>query len=324
MNILVTGSTGFIGKHLVKELLSMNHNVFCLLRGDKQEDFRGNTRVRLVNGDIRDTDLEHRLPAKIDLVYHLAGIIGKWNIPEITYVDMNFKGTANLLKACVRLNAKRFIYCSTAGVLGPFKDSLLDESAPYNPTNIYEETKAEAEKLILEYTQTGKIEATIVRPEFVYGPGDFHVFGLFKLIKKGLFPLIDSGKALLHPTFIDDVIQGLKLCLSEKAIGQVYILAGERFISVKEFVNVIAKILKIRPPLINISKSTANFMATVFEASARLFRFEPPLTKARIKFFTQSRAFKINKIVEDLGYRPVSLEKGLTKTILWYKDNGYL
>lgn len=324
MKVLVTGGTGFIGSYLVKKLISDGHYVFCLVRDLKKGEMLRIGGAVLINGDIRDSSFIEKIPEGIDLVYHLAGVLRKWDIPAQVYYDTHVRGTGNLLQACVNKRIKRFIHCSSVTVLGTSGEALFDEKSPYQSTGIYENTKAEAEKLVLTYVNNGEIEATIIRPTIVYGPADLHVLRLFKAIKNGRFPLIDSGKALLQPTYIEDVISGFELCLNNKGVNQIYILAGERPITVREFVNIIAKIMGVMPPKINIPRHIANFIALTFEVAGKVFKFTPPFTRANIKFFTENKACKINKAIKELGYKPINLEEGLRKTIEWYKKNGYL
>jgi len=121
---------------------------------------------------------------------------------------VHVQGTKNILEASQKHNIKKFIYCSTAGVTGPAAHLPQDESLPYNPSNIYEVTKAEAEKSVLQYHRENGLPVIVIRPEFVYGPGDMHTLGYLKTVRKRMFILIDGGKAFLHPTYIDDLTHG--------------------------------------------------------------------------------------------------------------------
>ncbi len=325
MNIFITGGTGFIGGHLLKMLSSKGHRIFCLVRNRQKAEIMRKGGITPIFGDIRDDNFIKQMPEGLDLVCHLAGILGKWGISNKIYEDIHIRGTENLLRACVELNIRRFIHCSSVGVLGPTGDFSFNEDAPCNPTSIYEYTKAEAEKLVLKYARNGKIDATIIRPAVVYGPGDFHMLGVFKAIKKGIFPLIEDGKALFQPTYIEDVIQGFELCLNNRrTINQIYILVGEKAVTVREFVNLAARIMGVTPPQINISRKKAGFIALLFETAGRIFRLSPPFTRAAVKFFTENKVYKIDKAIRELGYRPINLEEGLRRTIEWYRLNLYL
>ena len=224
-------------------------------------------------------------------------------------------------------NIKQFIHISSAGVLGPLTDGVVaDESFPYNPSNVYEKTKCEAEKEILNFCEKQKIPFTIIRPEFVYGPGDTHVLGLFKAIRDKRFVILGDGRSFLHPTYIDDLIQGISMCTyNENAYGKVFLITGNKPLNVKELALIIAeecgvRLLKIRIPLI-----FANITATVLELMAKVGNFEPLLTSSRVKFFTENRVFSIQKAQNELGYRSkIGFREGVKRTIHWYRQNGYL
>ena len=232
--------------------------------------------------------------------------------------DINVQGTKNILNESKEGKVKKFIFCSSAGVLGPI--IFGNESNLYNPSNLYEKTKVEAEKLVLK----SGLNYIIIRPEFVYGPMDDHVLPLFKTIKNKKFFIIGDGSSLLHPTFVDDLTQAFVKCLDPKIKNKVYIIAGEKATRVKELYKLIAKKLNVKTNETPIPLSIATILAFILENSAKIFKFDPIITKSKIRFFTENRAFNTSKARKEIGYRPIKLEKGIEKTIAWYKQEGYL
>jgi len=327
-NILITGSTGFIGKHLIKVLLEhkMRVNINVLVR--KTSDIsclKSLGEMRFLYGDLKDkASLKSSLKGT-NIVFHLAGILGKYGVPETDYYAINTEGTRNLLEACAENGQiRQFIYLSSAGVLGPNVKNA-NEGYPLNPSNVYERTKAEAENIVFDYYREKRVPVTVLRPEFLYGPGDMHLLGLFKAIKKRIFFLIDGGPSLLHPTYIEDAIQALLICCGNTAtIGEAYLIAGERSITVKEFTGLIAKYLGVKRIDKALSAKTAELIARFFEFSLPILNIDPPLTLSRVKFFTESRSYDTSKAKKDLGLQPFALEEGIKKTIEWYKSKGYL
>ena len=320
MRIFVTGGTGFIGSHLIDSLIEKNHEVVALLRKSSNVQYLQGHEVELVYGDI--TEKNSIKLNNIDVVFHLAGILGGWNIPEKKYWDVNLDGTRNMLDACLNKNIKQFVYLSTAGVLGPNVKNA-DESFPYNPSNIYEKTKAEAEKLVLEYNKKHGLPVTVLRPEFVYGPRDMHVLGLFRAIKKRRFFLIDGGKSFLHLTYISDLVRAFNGCINGNILGT-YLIAGERAVTVEELVGTIAKELGVTLPKIYVPKNIANFIAKSSEIFSRLSGTQPLLTCSQVRFFTEDRSFDTSLAGRELGFKPIRLEEGIRKTVEWYKQNGLL
>jgi len=321
MKILVTGATGFIGNNLVKELVSKGHKVRCLVREtSRKEDvnYLKKLKVELFKGDLTDKKSLKGICGEIGIVYHLTGILGGFNVSEKLIFDINVKGTKNILNESKESKVKKFIFCSSAGVLGPIISG--DESNPYNPSNFYEKTKVEAERLVLK----SGLDYIIIRPEFVYGLRDNHVLPLFRAIKYKKFFIIGYGNSLLHPTYIDDLTQAFIKCLDQKIKNKVYIIAGEKAIRVKELYKLIAGKLNMRINKTHIPILIVSILTFILENSAKIFKFNPILTKSRIRFFTENRSFNTSKASKELGYKPIKLEKGIKKTIRWYKQKGHL
>ncbi|MBI4778182.1 NAD-dependent epimerase/dehydratase family protein [Candidatus Desantisbacteria bacterium] len=323
MKVLITGSTGFIGNHLVRRLAANEHQVRVLVRSLLKFD---DIPVEVVCGDIAMADSLAGICKGVDVVFHLAGILGQWGKSEQVYWDINVKGTENILRECLNSGVKRFIYCSTAGVVGPTNGKLMDESYPYNPSNIYEKTKCEAEKMVREFYSKYGLPIVVIRPEFIYGPGDMHVLGLFRAIKKGIFPIIGGGRSTLHPTYIDDLISGFELGMKiDNAMGNTYFIAGEEVVSVKRLAEAMAKAMGVSLPQIYLPEWVTRAGASILEPVAKVLNIESPLNHAKINFFTQPRGVSILKARKELGYNPqVGLEEGLKKTVEWYQSQGYL
>lgn len=327
MKALVAGGTGFIGSHIVRDLLSKGIQVRILVRQSKNIGSLTEEGIDFVHGDILKIDSLRKWIKDVDLVYSAFGVLGHWNIPEQAYWEINTTGVKNLLESCVNGHIKQFIHISSAGVLGPLPDGVVaDESFPLNPSNIYERTKGEAEKEILKCGTELGFPFTIIRPEFVYGPGDMHVLGLFKAVGARRFFLLGRGESLLHPTYIDDLIQGISLCMdNEDAMGEVFLITGDKPLTVKELAGVMAEELDVPFPKLRVPLLFARSMAKALESGARLARFEPPLTVSQVKFFTQNRAFSFEKARKVLGYTPIiSFREGVRRTIHWYRENNYL
>lgn len=327
MKAFVTGATGFIGSHIIDNLIRKGIQVRALVRNNSNTVRLMNRGIEFVYGDVLDRSSLKKHIGDIDLVFSAFGILGQWGMPEETYRDINTKGVKNLIESCLDSGIKQFIHISSAGVLGPLPQGVVaDESFPYNPSNIYEETKCEAEKEIISFAKREGLPFTVIRPEFVYGPGDIHVLGLFKAVKVGKFFILGNGRSLLHPTYIDDLVQGISLCIDNKAaIGKIFLITGEHPISVEDLAKTIADELGVSLPKIKIPLFVANIAAVLFEWGTKVAGYEPLLTISRVKFFTENRSFSCRKAADELGYVPrVNFREGVRRTVRWYRDNGYL
>jgi nucleoside-diphosphate-sugar epimerase len=209
---------------------------------------------------------------------------------------------------------------SSPGVLGPITGEPADENAPIAPSNAYERSKAAAEKLARTYPA-----AIIVRPEFVYGPGDTHVLGLFRAVKRGVFFFVGTGKHTCHPTFISDAVAGMLLCIEKGRPGLIYQVAGPRPVTFRELGCTIAAALEVRPPWMMVPRPFALLGAYGLEALGSVIGRTPPLSRAGVAFFGESRRFSWQKARRELGYRPqVELAEGVGKTVAWYRERGVL
>ena len=327
MKALVAGGTGFIGSHVVKDLVSKGIQVRVLIRKNSHIRFLPHKEIEFIQGNILDINSLRNHTEDVDLVYSAFGILGQWGISEQMYREVNTKGVKNLLESCLDGQIKQFIHISSAGVLGPLPDGVVaDESFPYNPSNIYEKTKCEAEKEILKCDEKYGVPFTIIRPEFVYGPRDTHVLRLFKAIRAKRFFLLGNGQSFLHPTYIDDLIQGISICTdNENAVGKIFLITGDKPLPVKELAEIIAEELDVRLPKIRIPLLFAHTTAKIMELVAKVAHFDPPLTRSRVKFFTENRAFSCQKARTELGYIPkVDFREGVRRTISWYREDSFL
>jgi dihydroflavonol-4-reductase len=328
---LVIGGTGFIGGCIADMLRRKDYEVCVTVRSKDAPELKNpssDPQLKFLYGNVLDPDSIRGCLRGSDLVFGCFGLLGKWGLSDRDYWQTNVVGVANLLKAISEAGIRQFIHLSSAGVLGPLADGVIaDESHRFNPSNIYETTKCEAEKEVHRYAGEHRIPFTIVRPEFVYGPGDMHVFGLFRAIQRKRFPLIGSGKSLLHPTYIDDLVQGILLCAgNQNAYGKTYLITGDRSVSVKHLGTTIARALNVPLLPVRLPKPVALAMAGICESLARILNHrEPVLTRARVKFFSENRAFSNARAHRELGYVPrMGLDEGVRRTVSFYREKGLL
>lgn len=327
MRVFVTGGTGFTGSHLVERLVKEGYEVRALARKTSNTELFKRLGVEIITGDITDKEVVTKAVKGFDMVYHLAAMYREGGgIGEKPFWDVNVVGTKNILDASKNANVGRFIHCSTAGVHGHISNPPADESYPYNPGDVYQKTKVEGEKLALDYI-AGGLPGVVVRPVGIYGPGDIRFLKLFKYIQTGRFVMVGDGKVLYHLTHIDDLVDGFILCgEKENALGQTYIIAGERFVSFNELVELIANALDVKKPKMRFPFFWPVWAAALLcEIVCYPLRIDPPIFRRRVDIFRKDRAFDISKARNELGFEPkVGLEEGIKKTAEWYKKEGYL
>jgi nucleoside-diphosphate-sugar epimerase len=327
MTILVTGATGFLGTALVTELVKRGEEVRVLARDEQKARQQFGDAVRIITGEIADVKEVERAVDGASVIYHLVGRLYHPGVPKDLYRQTHVEGTRILLAACKgQSQLKRIVHCSTTGVHGATGTTPAAEDAPFAPTNPYEATKLEAELLALQAYKEDGLPVSVARPGLVYGPGDLHLLGFFASIKKGLFRVIDGGKALLHPIYIDDMTTAFLLCAEKpEALGRSYNIAGERPVTIRELAAAIARAQGKTLPGGSIPLWLANLASDIFAVMPGMQGERAPLTRSRVAFLTHSRVYDISRARSELGFAPaVDLEEGMKRTAAWYRKHGYL
>jgi nucleoside-diphosphate-sugar epimerase len=327
MRILVTGGTGFTGKALVGRLLNDGHDVIALdyKEGLKTQELC-DAGVEVVIGSVTDKDVVQRCMNGVEIVHHLAAAFRELNVPTSHYDEVNVGGTTNMLEAAKAVGVRKFVYCSTCGVHGNIDDPPGGEDAPIRPADYYQRTKYEAEPLVLKRVEDG-MNATILRPAAIYGPGDpERFFMIFKRVASGRFPMFGTGKTLYHPLYIDNLIDAFILAMDEdKGNGQAYLIADEEYVEIEDLVRRVGKALGVDVRVPHYPVWPLVVAGHVCEKACSPFHIAPPIFPRRVDWFRQNRAFKIEKAKRDLGYKPaVGLDEGLKRTAEWYREEGYL
>jgi nucleoside-diphosphate-sugar epimerase len=323
---LVTGATGFLGRHLVRRLLARGDVVRILARSPAKAQPLVERGAKVVVGEVTDRTALREALDGVNTVYHLAGRLFEPGGPAEAYRRIHVDGTHALLELSVqRAHLRRFVHCSTTGVLGVTGDIPADENAPYRPTNAYEETKAEAERLVRDLARGG-FPAAIVRPGLVYGPGDEHLLGLFRAIDRGMFRPIGSRSVFLHPIYIDDMTEAFVRCADDpRAIGEAFHIAGAVPVTIAELAATIAAAVGVPQPAGTIPLPLARIVAAIGDAFPPPLRRRAPLTRTRLDFLTHSRVYDVSKARTALGFEATTdLRTGIERSVAWYRNEGYL
>jgi len=326
VKILVTGATGFVGAHLVRRLIAEGHQVRCLARAASRTAGLEALGAEVVRGDVTEASSVAASAASCEAAFHLAALLGKWGVKESDLRRVNVEGTRHVVAACRAAGVRRFVHVSTPGVVGIRGLALATETDTPQPTGPYERTKWEAEQAVVAANRDGRMEVVIVRPDFVYGPGDVRRVELYGRIRRGRFRLLGDGSARVRPTYVDDVIDGMMLALAvPAAAGQVLNIAGPRLMSFREFMAGVARSLGVEPPRAGVPICLARAAALVTAPVGVLLRRPPLVTRSRIRFLTVDHGTSIQKAQRVLGYAPrVNLDDGLARTVAWYREQGLL
>lgn len=317
MRVLVTGAGGFVGSHLVDSQLAQGHQVRATdLHLAHLAPAAVQPNLEPVRGDLTDDALLPRLVEDVEVVYHLASAHLDVSQPDSYYHHVNVTATQNLLTAAHAAGVRRFVHCSTNGVLGEIQQIPANETAPCNPTNIYEQTKLLGERAALAFHKETGLPVVVARPAWVYGPRCPRTARLLRTIKKGRFVMFGPGRTLRHPIYISDAVRGLELCAERGKPGEIYFLAGERAVSLNELTQTIAAVQGVRPPLLRLPLSLGLAAAYLFQTLFSLLRRQPPISRRTLDFYLKDNAYDISKARRDLGFNPqIDLPTGLSETL---------
>lgn len=330
MRVLVTGVTGFTGGHLARHLLARGAHVRGLVRekslGRPEVQALREAGVEIVAGDLTDAAAVAAACQGVEVVHHIAATYREAGQPESAYRAINVNGVRNILDGARAAGARRVVHCSTGGVHGHVANPPANEDAPFNPGDVYQDTKLEGEQVARAAGRVGDLEVVIARPIGIYGPGDRRFLKMFRGIARRQFPVLGSGEVFYHLTYIDDLCEGFRLCGEVPgAAGRTYILGGPRYTTLNELVALIADALGVKPLPFHLPVWPFWVAGALCEAVCVPLRIEPPLYRRRVDFYTKSRAFDITRARTELGYAPaVDLQDGIRRTIAWYRQQGLL
>ncbi len=323
---LVTGGTGFLGSELIRQLREKHIAVRALVRPGANTETLKTLGVELAEGDLRDIESLRRATNGIYGVYHIGAIFRQAEFGESVFFDINVDGTRKLLDASIESGVKRFVHCSTGGVLGNVQNPPGNENTPYNPGDMYQRSKVEGEKLALEYFRTGKIRGVVIRPAMIYGPGDTRNLKMFRMVARGTFFYVGKGNTPVHFVDVRDVAKAFILAMEhEEQSGGIYHIPGESSVPLKNVVEIISKRLGVSEPWLHIPVLPMQLLGSLCEVVCRPLGVKPPLYRRRVDFFTKTRHFDGSRAEKELGYHPSKhLEQEVTEITDWYREHGWL
>jgi len=277
-------------------------------------------------GSLGDRSSLARAVKNVEVVYHIAAVYRQAGMPAAAYRAVNATAVGALIEAAASAGARRVVHCSTVGVHGDIEKPPATEDAPIKPGDIYQVTKVEGERIAHEASARTGVPVTIARPSGIYGPGDRRLLKLFRGIARRRFVVLGSGDIFYHLTYIDDLVEGFRLCGEvPAAANRTYILAGGEVTTLNELMTLIAREAGVEPPKLKLPAWPFWLAGAACEAVCAPFGIEPPIYRRRVDFFTKSRAFDIGRARAELGYAPrVGLRDGIQRTLAWYRENGWL
>lgn len=326
MRVALTGASGYTGGHILKRLLARGDSVKALVRGGAVTPELTSTGAEIIRGVLANADDAQRLVQGCDAVMHIAAVYRTAGHPDSYYREINVEGTRKLLEASAQAGVRRFVHTSTVGVHGDVRNPPADENAPIAPSDIYQQTKAEADALAREFGRAHGLEVAIVRPGAIYGPGETRLLKVFRSIARGRYAVVGKGTPHYHLVYIDDLVDGFLLALDRpEAAGEAFIIAGPRSVSQDELAREVAAATGGSVWPFHIPAWPIQRLGDIVEAICIPLGIEPMIHRRRVDFWVKNRSFSIEKARRLLGYAPkVDWIEGINRTARWYRDNGWL
>src|SRR5438874_5136755 len=326
MKVLITGATGLLGGHLIKELQQRNEQIRALVLPVENADSLIERGIEVVRGDITDASSLPPAVKDVDLIFHLAGMMAVWR-PLADYRLVNVTGSENLYKAAQQAGVRRYIHTSSHTVYGLGYGRFLIENDPLRPDpDPYSLTKAEGDRLMRRLMLTSEMETVILRPGTFFGPGDRLHFGrMAQKMKGGKGVIIGRGNNALPFCYVTDVVQGFMLAAYHKnAPGNVYNITNDRPMTQQEIFDAIADDVHGKRPTLHLPYLPIYYGAIVAEkVVARVTRTKPVVTQLGAMMFGSDNRHSVEKARRELGYEPkVDLRTGITVAAEWFNAGG--
>lgn len=325
--VLVTGATGFTGLPLTRALAKQGCVVHAIARHTADIGPLQDLGIQWFRGDVSDPAVVNAATAGVAYIFHLAAIYRVAVLPDAEYRRINVTGTQLVAEAALRQPGfQRLVHVSTVGVYGHVNNPPAREETPFNPGDIYQETKVEAEVWLRGFAHERHLPHTIIRPAAIYGPGDRRLLKIFKMANKPVFLLLGYSKGLYHLIHVEDLVRGLLLAAVHPAAqGEAFICGNPQAVTLVRMGRVIAAALGKPCRVLRLPAWPVFLAADLCEALCRPLGLLPPLYRRRVAFFTKDRSFDTSKIRTRLGFEPhYTIESGLTMTAQWYREQGWL
>lgn len=312
--VLVTGGTGFLGRHVVAGLLRQGRRVRVLARAEPAEPLPAG--VELARGDLRDAAAVRTACDGVDAVVHAGALSQPWG-RAAEFEAVNVHGTAHVLAGCRAAGVRRLVHVSSPSVAFTGRDQReIPDDAPFAPRCLcdYSRTKRAAEELV---ARSG-VPTVVLRPKALFGPGDRTLLPrLVALAKARALRVIGDGANEVDLTYVENAVDAILAALdSERALGRTFHVTNGEHVRLWDIVRTLLRGLALDAELRHVPFRVAWTLAAALELRARVFGGEPRLTRYTVCVLARTQTYDIRGAREALGYVPrVSVAEGVERTL---------
>lgn len=307
--ILLFGSEGFIGGHIYRQLRSNDHVV-----APPQAEV-----------DITCPDMLRHVIQKDDVVINAAGYADATDRTcrgKRLFELVNVEGVRNLIAVSSEVGIRQFIHMSSVAAISQGNYSEPREKGPRRPSSPYASSKAEGERVLLTYWD--RVPITILRPTSVFGEGRGLAVTLCRILKMKLVPIPVGGKAKIPFTYIENIIDCIKLCLDNPAcFRRTFIIGDERSYPLKDILENLSLGMGKHPAFVGVPRPIAYAIGAIFEVIAKMAGRRPIIDRNRMDILCRSAEYSIKDFQEATGYIPsVLMEEAAVKLGRWFIGHG--
>ncbi len=328
MKVLVTGANGFLGSHIVQNLLSRDYEVRAfILKGTSLETIAG-LPCEIYEGDLLNRDDLKASMNTCDYLIHTAAITDVWPTKNKLSWKLNYELVVQLAEIVRQQGIKKYVHVGTANSFGfGSKTNPGFEEMPFNSEKYgldYINSKKVAQDYLLKEAQKEKpLPVIIINPTFMIGendtkpgPGEM----IISVIKGKVPGYAKGGRSFAA---VKDVAVATVNALEQGVIGECYITGGTN-LNYQEFFGLIGKLANVKAPKRKIPTWFALTFAAIIEGWAKLRKKKPLLTVTMAKISGDGHYYSSSKAIKQLGYIQTPVEVALSEAIKWYETHGYI
>ena len=327
MAILVTGATGFVGRHVAEDLARAGRSVRCLVRRATDASELERAGFEIVRGELLDQPSLDAAVCGVDAVVHVAGLIAARSHTQMRRV--NAEGVGRIAAACARSPSppRRFLLVSSLAAAGPSRGgrAVREDDEP-RPVSRYGVTKLLGERAAVRALPPAT-SLTVIRPPAVYGPFDRGIHGFFDAAARGVRLRIGTRPRRVSIVHGEDLAAGIRLALdADIAAGRTYFVADPDAYDINDLIARIAAAVGGRTRAVSVPEPVLRLIGAALEEVAR-WRGETPLFSRdkAAEFLAEGWVCDPERAMRELGWRPArTLEEGLAATAAWYRERGWI
>jgi nucleoside-diphosphate-sugar epimerase len=316
--VIVTGATGFIGRHLSRHLVASGADVCAVLRPKSTQ--MAPAGVATVRTPLEPSALEAAFRGA-DVVVHLAGVTSA--VRPQTYTDVNVEGTRAVATAARQAGA-RLIHISSLAAAGPAPAGApRHEDDPPDPITPYGRSKLAGEGVV---ASTSGLRWTILRPAVVYGPGDRALLPILRLAERGVLLLVGRPGAAYTFVHVSDVVRAIDAAIDRRRDGEIFFVGHPLPATAADLIEHIRRVVGRRALVIRVPQPIVRAAAVACDMAGRIAGRSVPLNRSRFaELSAEGFVCQVDRLHERLGVAAaIDLAEGLAETAAWYRDAGWL